>query len=316
MIPLNYHHLYYFWTAARLGGISAAARRLYLAQPTLSAQIGTLEKRCGKRLLTRDRGRVELTPEGRIVFDYCERIFTPGQELASSIEKGLDEPTTSLRLGIQPTISRAVVLQCLDAIRRLDRAVRVKVFGASLADLEDRMRRNLLDAVLSNVDLGVLLRGGAFRSKLIGRIPLGFVATPEVAARVKRFPKDLARVPLLLRGSDNPTRKEVDRYLDRHAVAANVEAEIEDAGLLRTLAVEGQGAAALDSLAVQADLKAGNLVPLHRGSIGLEEQIWLTISRRLDSGTAPGRPGPMSAVLERFALKAVAFGPMLKSPRK
>ena len=53
MLNLNYHHLYYFWTVARLGSITGAARELNLAQPTLSAQIAQLERRCGCRLLTR-----------------------------------------------------------------------------------------------------------------------------------------------------------------------------------------------------------------------------------------------------------------------
>ena len=38
MIPLNYHHLYYFHAIAQEGGVAKAARALFLAQPTLSAQ--------------------------------------------------------------------------------------------------------------------------------------------------------------------------------------------------------------------------------------------------------------------------------------
>ena len=34
---LNYHHLLYFWTVAREGGISKAAEKLRLSQPTISA---------------------------------------------------------------------------------------------------------------------------------------------------------------------------------------------------------------------------------------------------------------------------------------
>ena len=32
---LNYHHLLYFWTVAKEGGVSRAAEVLHLAQPTL-----------------------------------------------------------------------------------------------------------------------------------------------------------------------------------------------------------------------------------------------------------------------------------------
>jgi LysR family transcriptional activator of nhaA len=40
---LNYHHLLYFWTVVREGGIQAASRRLRLAHPTVSVQIKQLE---------------------------------------------------------------------------------------------------------------------------------------------------------------------------------------------------------------------------------------------------------------------------------
>ena len=41
---LNYHHLYYFWTVVREGGVTKAAARLRLAQPTVSAQLRLLEQ--------------------------------------------------------------------------------------------------------------------------------------------------------------------------------------------------------------------------------------------------------------------------------
>jgi LysR family transcriptional activator of nhaA len=40
---MNYQHLFYFFTVAKQGGVSAAARALDLAPSTLSAQIRLLE---------------------------------------------------------------------------------------------------------------------------------------------------------------------------------------------------------------------------------------------------------------------------------
>ena len=45
---LNYHHLLYFWTVAREGGLVPAGRVLRLSHPTLSAQIRALEARLGE----------------------------------------------------------------------------------------------------------------------------------------------------------------------------------------------------------------------------------------------------------------------------
>ena len=53
---LNYHHLLYFWTVAREGSIARASATLRLAQPTISAQMATLERALGEKLFTRARG--------------------------------------------------------------------------------------------------------------------------------------------------------------------------------------------------------------------------------------------------------------------
>ena len=53
---LNYHHLYYFWTVAREGSITAACNRLLLSPPTISAQIRELEVALGEALLPPGRG--------------------------------------------------------------------------------------------------------------------------------------------------------------------------------------------------------------------------------------------------------------------
>ena len=44
---LNYHHLLYFWTVAREGGVARAAETLHLSSPTISAQIHELEDMLG-----------------------------------------------------------------------------------------------------------------------------------------------------------------------------------------------------------------------------------------------------------------------------
>ncbi|HKY08268.1 MAG TPA: LysR family transcriptional regulator, partial [Candidatus Binatia bacterium] len=36
---LNYHHLLYFWTVARIGGVARASEELRLTQATVSAQL-------------------------------------------------------------------------------------------------------------------------------------------------------------------------------------------------------------------------------------------------------------------------------------
>src|SRR3954462_1225370 len=78
---LNYHHLYYFWHAAREGSLSRAAVRLRLLHSTLSTQIRTLEDFLGGELFQRTGRAISLTLLGRDVLEYADDIFRTGSEL-------------------------------------------------------------------------------------------------------------------------------------------------------------------------------------------------------------------------------------------
>src|SRR5581483_8222484 len=192
MIPLNYHHLYYFWTVARSGSITRAAETLCLSQSALSLQLAGLERACKARLLERSRKGVALTFEGKLVFERCERIFAEGEELAALVRGGFRMPT-ALRLGVQPSVSREIVLRLLDFFRRIDPDCRIAVASGGLDSLSERLRRNSLDLLLANEDASVTL-GKDFVGRLAGRLPVCFVASAGLKRRIRRFPEDLPGV--------------------------------------------------------------------------------------------------------------------------
>ena len=94
MNELNYHHLLYFWTVVREGSVTAACKRLHLAQPTVSAQIKSLERAMGQPLFARSGRRLVLTDFGRMVHGYAERIFAGDLEV--------DPSRKAVKLGDRP----------------------------------------------------------------------------------------------------------------------------------------------------------------------------------------------------------------------
>lgn len=279
MIPLNYHQLYYFWTIAKCGSFKAGGEKLLLAVSTLSLQMTQLEGALKIRLLNRDRNGVSLTPEGRTVYERCERIFNEGDALASMVQAGSHTVPTVLRLGVQDSISAWIALQIIDFVEDLGLDIHVSVHGGLQTELQERLRRHALDAVVTNFDYSTSL-GQEFASRLVAKIPISFVGTPKFKARIRRFPADIGRVPLLIRTTENPIRRSADSYLSRHNVVPRIEAEIENPLLIRLLALQGRGAAVVDTLTVKDDLRARRLVALHEKPIGLEEYVWVLYNSR------------------------------------
>ena len=104
---LNYHHLQYFWTVAREGSVSAAARSLRIAQPTVSTQVKQLEEQLGERLFERSgRGLVLIARRScdlaqLVLQDGCGIVVEPGEatELADQLLQLSRNPEEVLGMG-------------------------------------------------------------------------------------------------------------------------------------------------------------------------------------------------------------------------
>jgi DNA-binding transcriptional LysR family regulator len=73
---LDWNLLRTFLVIVEENGITAAANRLRLKQPTVSNALKRLEDRLGKRLATRSPGAFEVTPAGALLYDEAVEIFS------------------------------------------------------------------------------------------------------------------------------------------------------------------------------------------------------------------------------------------------
>jgi DNA-binding transcriptional LysR family regulator len=72
---LELRHLRYLVAVADAGTVTRAAERLFIAQPTLSQQIGRLEQVVGTPLLVRGRDGVRLTAAGAVLLDAARDVL-------------------------------------------------------------------------------------------------------------------------------------------------------------------------------------------------------------------------------------------------
>ena len=64
-----------FHTVAMKGSFTAAAKELGITQPAVSNHISELEGSVGDMLFYRSRKETVLTPKGKILFEYAEKIL-------------------------------------------------------------------------------------------------------------------------------------------------------------------------------------------------------------------------------------------------
>ena len=89
---LELRHLRYLSAVADEGTFTRAAERLFIAQPTLSQQIGRLEQLVGTRLLHRHRDGVRLTAAGAVLLDAARDVL-------SAVDHGVSQTRQAAGLG-------------------------------------------------------------------------------------------------------------------------------------------------------------------------------------------------------------------------
>lgn len=279
MIPLNYHHLYYFYVVATEGSIVKAKEKLLLAQPTISGQIRELESRLGRQLFERKNQRLHLTEEGRFVLDYAQRIFDLGTEMTDSLKDrppvGRLRAQIGMVTGTPRTMAQALVQRLFAAFPKAHLTVRED----DLADLQKELRAHRLDLILSDS----MLPGEAVEeciSRLVGRVPVAFVAAPGLAKKLGRFPQGLNGAPLILPAQPSQVYHQVLDLLGRWKVKPDVVAEVQDLELARRLAIAGHGVVPLNRQTLKSSRPLGGLIDLHTKSIGVYEPVYLIARHR------------------------------------
>ena len=102
---MNVRQLQEFLVVAQEKQITAATKRLYMAQPPLSYQMKQLEKELGTKLFTRNSYGIQLTAAGESFQRYAQKIVRLASPLKkSSIKKrranwGLSTSVSSHRQG-------------------------------------------------------------------------------------------------------------------------------------------------------------------------------------------------------------------------
>ena len=120
---LNYHHLLYFRSVAREGGVAKAAKRLHVSPPTVSAQLKQLEEQIGGQLFLRTGRRLILTEMGQTVLQYADGIFDLGEELKAAVRLGTDTQSDRLTVGLSMSVPKLVAHRLLEPALEMDEPI-------------------------------------------------------------------------------------------------------------------------------------------------------------------------------------------------
>ena len=239
---LNYHHLLYFWVVSREGSIVKAAKKLGVAQPTISGQIRELEASLGEQLFTRTGRNLVLTETGRIVQRYADDIFGLGQEMLQTLRGGAPlGRQVRVTIGIADVIPKVIAHHLIEAVFALPEDVVVTCVEGKPEALLAQLAQHQLDVVISDTPIPPGVRVRAF-NHVLGESSVSLYGTKKLAQKYRRgFPESLEGAPLLLPTAGAMLRRALEDWFEKIGVTPLVRGEFDDSALIKVVGRSGAG---------------------------------------------------------------------------
>ncbi|MGM4892935.1 LysR family transcriptional regulator [Tardiphaga sp. 839_C3_N1_4] len=246
-----------FTRVVELGGFSTAARAFRMTPSAVSKLVARLEARLGVRLINRSTRKLQLTPEGSAFYERALRIL---DEMGAAEREAAIGATPSglLRVNTSVPFGLRLLLPLLPDFAKRYPDIKVEVV---LTDL-------VVDLLEERADVAIrvgLMRESRLLARKLGESRMVVVASPGYLAEhgTPKTPDDLADHNLLRFGFakwENGWPFKIGG--ETIAVMPSGNALVSDGEAMQHLAVAGMGVARLARFHVEADIKAGRLVPV------------------------------------------------------
>lgn len=225
-----------FFTVARLGSVTLAAKQLSLSQPTVTSQIRSLEEHYGIELFRRQGGRLSLSDEGIRLLPLVEKLLQQELNVEFALRQSAEAHRGSLRLGA------TAPYYVLDIMREHKRRFPLVDVSLTLGN-----SRQMIDAMLEyRVDL--CTSSHLEVDKRLHRIELGSDPLVLVARRDDPLARrtavpltELEGLALIMREQGSITRALTEQALARAGVTPRSLQEIASREAIREAVLRGMG---------------------------------------------------------------------------
>ena len=133
---MNTRHAQLVLAVVREGSFTAAAKSLFITQPTLSHQIRQIEEQLGSPIFVRSKTAIELTPAGHVYVQAARRILQIETQMNEALGALSGTSEGILRLGLPAQRADELLPQVLADFYALYPNVRIEALTAQQQELE------------------------------------------------------------------------------------------------------------------------------------------------------------------------------------
>lgn len=256
-----------------MGSYTRAAEKLSLTQPAVSKHIRQLERELGVSIFDRTGPKLRLTPEGKLIVRYAERVIA----LSDGLRRALADRNRAvdrLRVGVTHTSESSIVAEVLARYTEENVNTRITLRTDALASLYEMLKSYQIDIAIVEGDVS----DPAIRTIRLDTDDLAVAASNEhpLASRPSVTIDELRRERLILRLPSSGTRTLFDANLESRGMSPddfNVILEVDNIATIKDLVRRNYGVSVLARSACMDELRKGKIRMLPIEDLTMVRQI-------------------------------------------
>ncbi len=145
---MDLKQLLYFKTIVEEGSISKAANKLYMSQPPLSNQMKALEKEVGCVLFERGPRNIQLTDEGRLLYERANSILDLSENTLEEIKNYSSGAKGTLRIAMVSSVTNSIGLSLLEKYSELYPDVYIELYEHNTYEILESLKNATLQVAI------------------------------------------------------------------------------------------------------------------------------------------------------------------------
>ncbi len=263
---MNPKQALYIRTIAQCGSITAAAKKLFVSQPSLSQMLRQIEQEAGLPLFDRSVTPLRLSYAGEKYLQAAERILTATEELENQLREIKHENAGRLRLGISVTRGMQVLPKVVPIFSQMYPNVALELTESGSGNLEKLLQEGQIDlalAALESTSVNMVY-------ELIEQEVIGILAGKDTAL-ARRFPSgtpvaltDAQGDSFVILSSGHSSRIIQDKVFRRNGMNPHILLETDSLEVGRRVAVEAGACMLLPNIYIDGYVRShrGEFFPL------------------------------------------------------
>ena len=239
MTNFEYNLLFLFKICADCGSFSKASQELHVKQPAISYNVKKLEDILGVKLFNRTNFGIELTDEGKILYDYIKEANNNIVSGLNFLDEIKNKEIKQLNIGIALNLAVVWLPKIIKRINKLFPNVKIVIETQREEEMLEKLQEKKLDIVIFNSSKNIPLKG--IKINRVKNNEVVCVGTKKYKDLIENNTKTELSIPLILPSDDSVIGKNISVKLKYSNIILKNTIKCSNAILARELLLQGLG---------------------------------------------------------------------------